>query len=207
MENNLPRYIAIEGCIGVGKTTLAERLAKFRSADLMLEDFEKNPFLEEFYTDPASNVLENSLQFLLLHCHQLHRMKKSNSPEVITDFSIFKDDIFAEVNLTNHAEKRLFRDACCILHAKLPTPDLVVYIRAKDELIVDRVRQRKRAIESNTEAHYFKSINASYEKHFSSFDGPLYVLEAEQYDCLKERDFAERFSTTIDELLCVQVRH
>lgn len=197
----IERHIAIEGCIGVGKTTLAEKISQFRRALLLLEDFEKNPFLSEFYADRKSNGLENALQFLLLHCFQIKEMRKLDCAEIITDFTVFKDTIFAEINLLEHAEKEIFDGICRVLHAKLPSPDLVIYIRGSNSLILERVRQRKRIMELETDTTYFENINAAYENFFSTFTGPLYVIEANSYDCIESPECIASLSKTIDAIL------
>lgn len=198
MSINRQNYIAIEGCVGVGKTTLAENLSKFRGANLVLEDFQRNPFLEDFYADPTSNVLENSLQFLLLHCHQIKSLKRQGKAETVTDFTVFKDDIFAGINLHNSAERDIFGKTCALLHAKLPTPDLVIYIRGSNRLIVDRIRRRNRPMESATDSTYFEKINAAYEIFFSNFQAPLHVVEADSYDCLTDSGYIASLSKEID---------
>jgi len=192
------RYIAIEGCIGVGKTTLAEKLAGFRRSHLSVENFEKNPFLEEFYSDPQNNVLENSLQFLLIHCLQNKQMVKIKKEEIIADFSHHKDPIFAEVNLINKSEKNLFVEACQLLHAKLSTPDLVVFIRGDDSFIYSRILQRNRKMEMMTPLAYYAKINAAYERYFSNYNGPLLVIDVKSYDVFKSDDDLKRISEAID---------
>jgi deoxyguanosine kinase len=195
------RHIAIEGCVGVGKTTLAEKLAKFRQARLLLEDFEKNPFLEEFYADPTGNVLENSLQFLLLHCHQIKQIRKIDCSEAITDFTFFKDSIFAEINLVDSSEKDIFKKVCRCLHAKYPAPDLVIYIRGSNSLIFDRIRQRNRPMELKAESSYFAKINEAYERFFSAFTGPLHIINADLHDFIKNPECVAKLSKTVDALL------
>ena len=201
MKIDCQRYIAIEGCVGVGKTTLAERLSEFRQANLVLEEFGKNPFLEDFYADPQNNVLENSLQFLLLHCHQIKKMIGLDHSETITDFSIFKDEIFAEINMINPVERMAFDEMCHLLHTKLPVPDLVIYIRGSNALITERIRQRNRLMESRTADSYFLSINRAYEKFFSDFAGSLHIIEADLYDCIKDPEFLAGLSKAIDTIL------
>lgn len=101
-------HIAIDGCIGVGKTTLATKLADVRKAHVLLEEFEKNPFLSDFYSDPIAHVLETELQFLLLHYHQLKKIPQTSAHETITDFTFLKDLVFAEMNFRDGAEKAMF---------------------------------------------------------------------------------------------------
>jgi deoxyguanosine kinase len=204
MKSEWQRHIAIEGCVGVGKTTLAERLSTFRHARLVLEAFENNPFLEQFYENPTSNVLENSLQFLLLHCHQIRQMRKIWCTETITDFSFFKDGIFAEINLLDQVERELFGKACDLLHAKLPAPDLVIYIRGSNSLVFERIRQRNRLMEGGTDNSYFAKINEAYEKFFSGFTGNVHIIEADIYDCLNDPAYVPSLSKTMDDIFVRQ---
>src|SRR5438105_4356005 len=128
------RHVAVEGCVGVGKTTLATKLAQFRRSRLVLEQFEKNPFLEAFYVDPAANVFETESQFLLLHYYQLKAVYHSPQGETITDFTFFKDLVFATVNLCDPSEERMVLSLYEFLLARLGAPDLIIYLKGSDDL-------------------------------------------------------------------------
>src|SRR6266478_1116125 len=136
MERGNRLHIAVEGCVGVGKTTLATRLASARKSTLVLEEFDKNPFLEEFYLDPTENVFETEMEFLLLHYHQLKNLSKTR--ETITDFTFIKDMVFAQTNITDEAEKEIFIELYQFLLARLPKPDLIIYLKGSDDLIIER---------------------------------------------------------------------
>ena len=191
-------HIAIDGCTGVGKTTLATTLADARKARLLLEDFEKNPFLGDFYSDPVAHVLETELQFLLLHYHQLKQIQRSTAGETITDFTFFKDLVFAEMNFHSTAEKAIFKQLYEFLLERLPSPDLVIYLKGSDELIIERIRLRNRSIEQKIDVDYFKKLNTAYESHFSSFGGPIHVINADDFDCLNNPAALSELSAAID---------
>jgi len=177
-------HIAIDGCIGVGKTTLATQLANARKASLLLEEFEKNPFLTDFYSDPAAHVLETELQFLLLHYHQLKSILRTSARETISDFTFIKDLVFAETNFQVAEEKTMFNQLYDFLLARLPAPDLVIYLKGSDDLIIERIRRRNRAIEQVIDVNYFKKLNGAYETHFLRLKGPVHVINADKFDCL-----------------------
>jgi deoxyadenosine/deoxycytidine kinase len=191
-------HIAVDGCIGVGKTTLATKLADARKAYLLSEHFEKNPFLEDFYSDPAAHVLETELQFLLLHYHQLKQIPRTSAGETISDFTFSKDLIFAGMNFRVATEKTMFVQLYEFLLERLQSPDLVIYLRGSDDLIVKRVRQRNRPIEQKIDVGYFKKLNKAYEDHFSRFDGQIYLIDADKFDCLDDPAVLNDICAAID---------
>ena len=193
-------HIAIDGCIGVGKTTLATKLADARKANLVLEDFEKNPFLSDFYLDPAAHVLETELQFLLLHYHQLKKIPQTPAGETITDFTFFKDMVFAEMNFRDAAEKAVFNRLYEFLLWRLPAPDLVIYLRGSDDLVIERIRQRNRSIEQVIDVDYFKKLNKAYADHFSRLKGPIYAINADDFDCVNDPEALHSICAAIDTL-------
>src|SRR5438552_2276428 len=141
------RLIAVEGCIGVGKTTWAKAIAEARNAKLALEEFDKNPFLEAFYADRPGNALETELHFLLVHFHQLKNIQKQKSRETVADFALFKDTIFSQLNLKGGEENEIFKRLYHVLAKRLDRPDLVIYLRGSNDLILNRIQQRNRALE------------------------------------------------------------
>jgi len=197
------RHIAVEGCIGVGKTTWARALASARQGCLILEEFDKNPFLTAFYADPAGNVIETELQFLLTHYHQLKQFPKraNETAEMFTDFTFFKDAIFAESNLIDPADKGMFDTLYSFLSAKLRAPDLVIYLRGSDRLILDRIRQRGRSTEMQADSAYFVRLNHAYERFFSRFNGPVSMIDADLFDCIKQPESVNGVSKVIDAAL------
>lgn len=203
MKCQFHHHIAIEGCIGAGKTTWARALASARQTCFVLEEFDKNPFLSAFYADPVGNVLETELQFLLTHYHQLKQKppQADGILETFTDFAFFKDLIFAETNLMDHADKCLFDTLYNYLSARLKPPDLVIYLRGSDKLILDRIRQRNRSMEMQIDEAYFVRLNRAYEHFFSRFAGPLRIVDADQWDCIKQYGAVQEISKMIDSAL------
>jgi deoxyadenosine/deoxycytidine kinase len=193
----------VEGCIGVGKTTWAQALANARQACLVLEAFDKNPFLPAFYADPVGNALETELQFLLMHYHQLKQFSQraDEALETITDFTLFKDTIFADTNLSDPGDKGMFDVLYNFLSAKLRAPDLVIYLQGSDNLILERVCQRSRSMEMQIDTAYFVRLNRAYEKFFSRFNGPVRVINADLLDCIKRPEALQEVLQVIDAAL------
>jgi deoxyadenosine/deoxycytidine kinase len=200
-------HIAVEGCVGVGKTTLATQLARARAAALVLEDFEKNPFLEAFYSDSVGNVLETEMQFLLLHYHQLKNLSKASARETITDFTFIKDMVFAESNFVDPAEKEIFINLYQFLLARLPAPDLIIYLKGSDELIIERLRRRSRSIELKIDELYFRKLRTLYDAFFISYRGPIHVLDADNFDCLNSPSSLDAICKIIDSLSLGKAAH
>jgi deoxyadenosine/deoxycytidine kinase len=192
------RQIAVEGCIGVGKTTWAQLLAQLRGSKLVLEAFDKNPFLPAFYSDPVANVLETELGFILIHYHQLRHIAEQGAAETSTDFTFAKDGIFADLNFSDSSERAIFDHLYGFLAARLRAPDLVIYLRGSDQLIFERIRQRNRSMEQEIDTTYFGRLNRAYEEYFARFDGPLHVIDADRSDCLKNPELVEELSRAID---------
>lgn len=192
------RLICVEGCIGAGKTTWARALAAARGAKLVLEEFDKNPFLNAFYSDPVAHVLETELQFLLIHYHQLKGIRGQAGQEAITDFTFFKDAIFAELNFSIPAEKEMFFRLYEFLDARLRSADLVVFLRGSDQLILERIRQRNRSMEQEIDTAYFTRLNRAYGEYFSEYRGPHYVIDADRMDCLARPETIPMVSEAIN---------
>jgi deoxyadenosine/deoxycytidine kinase len=192
-------HIAVEGCIGVGKTTLATRLADFRKASLVLEEFEKNPFLNAFYQNPFGNVFETEMQFLLLHYHQLKKLPES-AKESITDFTFGKDLIFGDLNFRVESEKKLFVQLYEFLLARLQTPNVVIYLKGSDDLIIDRIRKRNRSIEQTIEMEYYKKLKRAYDEVFLRSESNVHVIDADHFDCINDPTALEKVSSVIDSL-------
>src|SRR5262249_26307919 len=138
--------IAIEGCVGAGKTTIARGLAGVRRSKLLIENFSAVPFLEEFYRDPAGCAIETEFAFLLQHYHQL-RLAAREEGEFVSDFTFAKDLIFADMNIIDAAERTAFGDLHELLSQRLPAIALTVFVSASDELILSRIEDRGRSFE------------------------------------------------------------
>jgi deoxyguanosine kinase len=204
-ENRLGRIIAVEGCIGVGKTTWAKALSKTRGAHLVLEEFEKNPFLSAFYENPVGNALETELSFLLIHYHQLKNMQNRCGIELVTDFTLFKDTIFAALNL-NATDVQIFNQLYDNLDRRLRPMDAVIYLCGSDDLVVQRIQERNRKIEMKIDMHYFIKLNHAYNNFFTQHHrGTLYIVDADLWDCVKEPELAAKISQDINDILATSV--
>ena len=163
-------YIAIEGVIGVGKTTLARLLQPAFEADLLLEEFEENPFLAKFYDDRVRYAFQTQIFFLLSRYDQQRRnvpgaLRSNHS--LVTDYTFDKDALFARINLSGD-ELDTYDRLHEALAEKIPLPDLVVYLRADTDLLMQRIAMRDRAYERNMERGYIDELNAAYESFYSA---------------------------------------
>ncbi|WP_019010470.1 deoxynucleoside kinase [Deinococcus aquatilis] len=176
-------YLVIEGPIGVGKTSLAGRLAARYGADLNLEIVEENPFLARFYEDPAAYSFQVQVFFLLSRFKQLSSLSQPGlwSGNVVSDYLFAKDFIFAAMNLKD-AEFSLYEDLYSHLSPRLPTPDLVVYLRADPDLLLRRIERRGRPFERDMQAAYLADLTGRYDEYFRSYPHPLLTVDASGYD-------------------------
>ncbi len=186
----LPRYIAIEGPIGVGKTTLAKHLAKSLNYDLLLENAQDNPFLERFYNDPASAALPTQLHFLFERSKQIEGRRQGDmfQPVRVADFLIDKDPLFASVTLDSD-ELRLYQQVYNQLTIDAPTPDLVIYLQAPNDVLQDRINARGVATERNISVDYLHRLNDAYMNFFHYYDrAPLLIVNAAELDLANNPD-------------------
>lgn len=177
---NLPQYIAVEGAIGVGKTTLARNLATTLGYETLLEMPEENPFLERYYADPKANALPTQLYFLFQRTRQLEELKQRDMfhPVRVADFLLEKDPIFAQVTLDDH-ELRLYQLVYEQLSLEAPKPDFVIYLQAPTEVLQQRIRKRGWNSERNLEPNYLARLNDAYASYFHHYqDSPLLIVNA-----------------------------
>ena len=178
----IPAYIAVEGPIGIGKTTLTNRLAATFDVQTLLEDAEGNPFLERFYQDRKGTALPTQLYFLFQRIRQLEELRQGELFQRvrISDFLIEKDPLFARVNLDDD-EYRLYQTVYDSVMVDLPKPDLVVYLQAPTETLHSRVKRRGRASEEGMDADYLERINQAYTQFFYHYNAtPLLIVNTEQ---------------------------
>jgi deoxyadenosine/deoxycytidine kinase len=194
--------IVVEGCVGAGKSTVASGLAAYRKSEALFEDFGSNPFLPAFYDDPVANATETEFTFLLLHFHQLKKHADSilNS-ELITDFHIGKDLLYADLNLSDSRSLRIFKELFDLVSEQIPKATLMICLSASTELVVERIRSRKREFELKINPGYYASINAAYEEFFGRYRGRKLKISMDEWDFLKSPDLFGKLSLLVDEKL------
>lgn len=195
------RYVAVEGVIGVGKTTLAKLLADRLGAKLILEEPEANPFLADFYKAPRRYAFQTQMFFLVSRYQEL---KEKGQPDlfhegIVSDYLFQKDRIFANVNLSDR-ELQLYDRVAPLLEADLPPPDLVVYLQAVPEVLMRRIEQRGRHYERLMDAKYVATLVEAYNYFFFHYqESPLLVVNTNEMDFAERRedleDLVERITT------------
>ena len=183
-------FFAIEGVIGVGKTTLARMLQPAFQANLLLEVFEENPFLSNFYSDRARYAFQTQIFFLLSRYHQQNRNVPgmiSDGQHLISDYTFEKDSLFASINLQGD-ELEMYYRVHEALAEKIPSPNLVVYLRASTETLMQRIAMRDRPYERQMDPDYIEMLNRAYDKAFLGDDHrvPVLVLDANQIDFVRK---------------------
>lgn len=199
MHHSLPNYIVIEGPIGVGKSSLAQRLAKDFESELILEEIDENPFLEQFYQRPSEAALSTQLFFLMQRTKQIKNLRQGSifAHSKIADYLIEKDQLFAQVTLTP-TEYDLYLQVYEHLILDAPKPDLVVYLQAPVPTLLDRIKKRGRHYERFMEAHYLEQLNEAYADFFYHYQqAPLLIVNASDIDFINnDRDY-EQLKTQI----------
>lgn len=184
------KYIAIEGPIGVGKTALVRLLAERLKARPVLESVEDNPFLEKFYLDPRGYAFQAQLFFLLARHKQQREMAQPElfDEAVVSDYLFDKDRVFAYLNLTEH-ELALYERIYAFLVKEVPTPDTVVYLQARTDVLLARIRQRARPFESAIDPTYLDSLSNAYNRFFLHYEAaPLLIVNTERLDFVSNRN-------------------
>jgi deoxyguanosine kinase len=179
-----PGFVVVEGPIGVGKTTLAKRLARSFGSNMLLEAAEENPFLEKFYENPRSAALPTQLHFLMQRTRQLKMLNQDDmfNPVRVADFLIQKDRLFAELTLDSD-ELDLYEQVYSNLTLDIQTPDLVVYLQAPVEVLLERIKRRGIKHEKWIEAAYLERLSDAYISFFYQYsDAPLLIVNAADID-------------------------
>jgi len=188
------QYIVVEGPIGVGKTSLARRLCVSLGAQPVLEQAASNPFLERFYRNPRAGALPTQLHFLLQRAQQLAALKQSDlfAPVRVADYLIDKDRLFAKVTLDD-AEYALYEQLYARLDIQAPKPDLVVYLQAPVDVLLERIAKRGVDFEQYIEREYLERLNEAYARFFHEYAGaPLLIVNAASIDPIaNQRDYDE----------------
>lgn len=189
------RYVVVEGPIGVGKTTLAKRLAETWGAELLLEQADANPFLERFYRDPVGAALPAQLHFLFQRTQQLADLRQQDlftSAVRVADYLIEKDRLFARVTL-EETEFTLYQQVYDRLVVDPPKPDLVIYLQAPVDVLLERIARRRIPMEQLIDRAYLEKLNEAYARFFHDYDeAPLLIVNAATLDPLSnDIDYAE----------------
>jgi deoxyadenosine/deoxycytidine kinase len=176
------RYVVVEGPIGAGKTSLARHLAVHLDGEALLERPEDNPFLERFYKDMARFALPTQLHFLFQRVDQLRGIGQLDMfrRATIGDFLLDKDPLFARLNLSD-AEYHLYEKVYAHLKPQTPSPDLVIYLQAPVDTLIERVHKRGLAYERLISEHYLARLADAYSRHFYQYqDAPLLIVNSER---------------------------
>jgi deoxyadenosine/deoxycytidine kinase len=188
------RYLVVEGPIGVGKTSLARRLAATLGAQLVLEQADENPFLERFYRNPRVGALPAQLYFLFQRAQQQAQLQQQDlfGSVRVADYLLAKDDLFARMTLDDE-EYGLYRQVHERLAVDAPKPDLVLYLQAPVDVLLDRIARRGIAHESLIDRAYLTRLNEAYARFFHAYDeGPLLIVNATSIDPINnESDYDE----------------
>jgi deoxyadenosine/deoxycytidine kinase len=193
MSSKPPGYIVIEGPIGVGKTSLARRLAESFETDLLLEGAAENPFLERFYRDPRSGALPAQLFFLFQRARQIQDLRQSDMfrPVRVADFLLEKDRLFAELTL-DADELQLYNQVYEHVTLDAPVPDLVIYLQAPEEVLLKRIAKRGIRYERMIDATYLRNLSEAYARMFLNYEAaPVLIVNAEHINLVdNDRDYA-----------------
>ena len=190
MEQGELSYIVVEGPIGVGKTTLARRLAESYGGDTLLEAPQENPFLERFYDNQRANALATQLFFLLQRVRQLDALHQADmfAPVRVADYMVDKDRLFARLTL-DADEFALYDRISKQLLGGTPPPDLVIYLQAPVNVLLERIEGRGVAYEQDLSPHYLHRLVAAYTRFFYNFDAaPLVIVNAAEIDFAHNED-------------------
>ena len=192
-----PRFIAVEGPIGVGKTSLTKRLAETFNYELLLENAEENPFLDRFYQNPRQHALATQLFFLFQRAQQIAESRQSDlfEPVRVSDFLIDKDRLFAELNLEKD-EYDLYHKVYQHLVIDAPKPDLVIYLQAPTEVLLQRIQKRGIPSEQMIESEYLNQLNRAYTEFFHYYsDSKLLIVNSAEIDFVANDEDYEQLVT------------
>ena len=186
-------HIAIEGTIGVGKTSMAKILSKRLEGRLLLEEFEANPFLAEFYNNPESFAFQTQLFFLLSRYRQQQELHQTDlfTKTLITDYMFMKDRLFAALNL-NDKEMSLYNSISRILEKNIAEPDMVIFLQADTERLMNNINKRGREYERTMDWKYIDALNQVYNEYFFRYDkSRLLIINTNEIDFVNDQNDLE----------------
>ncbi len=198
MNNNSDvKYIAIEGVIGAGKSSLARKISDKLNSQLIMEQFEVNPFLEKFYSDRKRYAFQTQMFFLINRYKQQQELNQENlfTEYIVCDYLFDKDRIFAYLNL-NGEELKLYESIFPLLSRSLRKPDLVIYLQSSTDRLMFNIKKRGRKIERNLTRSYIEELSEAYNHFFFRYnETPLLIVNSTDIDFVKsEKDFDELFN-------------
>jgi len=199
MQQEAPHYIVVEGPIGVGKTTLARKLAESFDSELLLEGADENPFLERFYRNRRLSALPTQLFFLFQRARQIESLQQADlfQPVRVSDFLMQKDRLFAEITL-DEQEFHIYEQVYAHAVSALPVPDLVIYLQAPVDVLLRRIARRGINYEQKIDARYLRQLCDAYARFFHNYEAsPLLIVNAAGIDLVNHN---EDFVALLDEV-------
>lgn len=200
MDDKKIKYIAIEGVIGAGKTSLAKMLAERLNAKLILENFDDNPFLEKFYNDPVSYAFHTQMYFLMSRYKQLQEIKQIDlfHDYYISDYIFEKDKIFAYLNLQDD-ELKLYEKIVSLIERTIVVPDIIIYLQSTVDRLMQNIRHRDREIEKEIKEDYIKDLNEGYNYFFIRYKATkVMIVNSAEIDFVNnERDLENLISAIL----------
>ena len=186
MINN--KYIAIEGAIGVGKTTLAKTISNTMKCQTLFEDYYDNPFLKKFYDENQANSFPTQLYFLLKRIEQSEKINRADDT-LISDFYFGKDELFAKLNLSE-IEFDLYNSIRNKLNFTPPIPDLIIYLQASTDILIERIKKRGLDVEKHIKKKYIESVNDLYMRHFHEYaSSPVLIINTSNVNINDKNDY------------------
>ncbi|MCZ7601438.1 MAG: deoxynucleoside kinase [Melioribacteraceae bacterium] len=191
------RYIAIEGVIGAGKTSLAKKLSEKLDANLILEEFETNPFLEKFYDDRRRYAFQTQMFFLINRYKQQEQLAQEDlfAKYIVSDYIFDKDQIFAYLNIEGE-ELKLYENLFPLLQRSLRKPDLVIFLQSSTDRLMHNIKRRGRKVERNLTRGYIEELSEAYNNFFFKYNNtPLLIVNSTEIDFInRQKDFDELYN-------------
>jgi len=189
-QDKIPPYIAVEGPIGVGKTSLAKKISADFGHQLCLEQPDENPFLKDFYENKQKFAFATQIHFVMQRSQQINKYFSESliEQQIVSDFIFEKEDLFAGLNLTDD-EYKVFAEVKSKFYINSPKPDLVIYLQASPKQLLNRVKERGKAYEEQISLEYLERICEMYsEFFFSYYDSPLLVINVDSVDFVSNQE-------------------